>query len=100
MLWVNIHMGTSILCACLPTFRPLLVKFGSLTSSLRQRYGSKSKESKQTSSYESANSRSVPKKPEYVKMSDQDRLVRPSASENTLAGDDKRITVERRVDVV
>ncbi|CAL8575807.1 hypothetical protein XPA_001711 [Xanthoria parietina] len=110
MLWVNIHMGTSILCACLPTFRPLVLKANNFTSSLRQRYGSsnsKSKDSKQTPSYESSNSQNVSKRPEYIKMSDQDRLVRPlgPGSENTLAGDDsltnnKGIRVERTVEVV
>ena len=96
-------MGKSVLCACLPTFRLLVVKVGTLTSSLRQRYGSsnsRSKESKQTSKYESANSQSVDKKPEFIKMSDQDRLVRAlRPAENTLADDDKEIAVERRVDV-
>ncbi|KAL4985185.1 hypothetical protein BDW68DRAFT_189860 [Aspergillus falconensis] len=42
-LWSTINLGVAILCACLPTYPPLLVKCGSLFSSLRSRltYGSK-----------------------------------------------------------
>ncbi|KAL4765909.1 uncharacterized protein BDW70DRAFT_155561 [Aspergillus foveolatus] len=42
-LWSTINLGVAILCACLPTYPPLLIKCGSLFSSLRSRltYGSK-----------------------------------------------------------
>ncbi|KAL4993408.1 hypothetical protein BDV10DRAFT_179227 [Aspergillus recurvatus] len=43
VLWSTINLGVAILCACLPTYPPLLVMCGNLFSSLRSRltYGSK-----------------------------------------------------------
>ena len=38
-LWSNIHIGTAIVCACLPTYRPLLAKASAFSQSLRLRYG-------------------------------------------------------------
>lgn len=37
-LWCNIHLGTGIVCASLPTYRPLRAKISVLSASLRQRY--------------------------------------------------------------
>jgi len=37
-LWIHIHVGTAIICACLPTFRPLIAKFWLVSKSFRQRY--------------------------------------------------------------
>jgi len=34
LLWGNIHQGTGILCACLPTYTPLVVKMSQATKSL------------------------------------------------------------------
>ena len=42
-LWSAIHIGMAIVCACLPTLRPLATRFKSVNSacsSLRQRYHS------------------------------------------------------------
>ena len=109
MLWLNIHMRVSILCACLPTMRPLVLKAASLTASLRQKYGSsKSKGSSKTSpSYQSSEPQKSPKRPEYVKMEDQgrdkDRLVGARSVEQILAEDDMPfdgIKVKKTVDVV
>ncbi|KAL8659758.1 MAG: hypothetical protein Q9226_000254 [Calogaya cf. arnoldii] len=33
-LWTNVHLGTAVLCACLPTFPPLLSRFGVLSSTI------------------------------------------------------------------
>ncbi|RDW93801.1 uncharacterized protein DSM5745_01123 [Aspergillus mulundensis] len=43
VLWSTINLGVAIICACLPTYPPILVKFGSAFTSLRSRltYGSK-----------------------------------------------------------
>ena len=38
---MNVHMGTAILCASLPTYRPLFTKMIDLTTSFRERYGSR-----------------------------------------------------------
>jgi hypothetical protein len=34
-LWSVINLGVAILCACLPTYRPLLLKVGDLSSSFK-----------------------------------------------------------------
>ena len=39
-LWTNICLATAILCASLPTYRPLLVRLGNVGSSIRSRFGS------------------------------------------------------------
>jgi hypothetical protein len=41
-LWASVHVGTGIICACLPTYRPLLAKTANTASSLRERYHNKS----------------------------------------------------------
>lgn len=33
MLWLDIHSGIAILCACLPTYRPLIVRSAAFISS-------------------------------------------------------------------
>ncbi len=38
VVWSNIHLGTAIICACLPTYRPLLIMGGACWSLIRQRY--------------------------------------------------------------
>ncbi|MCJ1397976.1 hypothetical protein MMC11_001172 [Xylographa trunciseda] len=45
-IWLNIHLSTAIICACLPTFRPLLTSSLSALSTLRKSYGSASASSK------------------------------------------------------
>ncbi|RDL35199.1 uncharacterized protein BP5553_07130 [Venustampulla echinocandica] len=41
MIWLDIHTGTAIICACLPSFRHLYTKSASIvSSSLRKYYGS------------------------------------------------------------
>ncbi|PVH92935.1 hypothetical protein DM02DRAFT_677177 [Periconia macrospinosa] len=32
IIWINIHSGVAIICACLPTYRPLIVKANSILS--------------------------------------------------------------------
>ncbi|KAI4149426.1 MAG: hypothetical protein LQ341_001322 [Variospora aurantia] len=39
-LWTNIHLGTAVFCACLPTFPPLLTRLGVVGSSLLSKLGS------------------------------------------------------------
>ena len=39
MVWSNIHLGTAIICACLLTLRPLMIKWLLSLSTLRHRYG-------------------------------------------------------------
>ncbi|MCJ1315866.1 hypothetical protein MMC15_001186, partial [Xylographa vitiligo] len=51
-IWLNIHLSTAIICACLPTYRPLLTSSLSALSSLRKSYAS------------SAGSKSAPSKKE------------------------------------
>ena len=41
MLWNNIHVGTGIICACLPTYRPLARASASFISSKISSLGSK-----------------------------------------------------------
>lgn len=38
LLWSNIHLGTGIICACLPTYRPLLSKCASSLASMQRQY--------------------------------------------------------------
>ncbi|MCJ1319450.1 hypothetical protein MMC15_004786 [Xylographa vitiligo] len=37
-LWSILHVCTGIICACLPTYRPLLTKVTALPSTLRKKY--------------------------------------------------------------
>lgn len=37
-LWSSIHLGTAVICACLPTYRPLLDRILSIASPIRQIY--------------------------------------------------------------
>ena len=37
-LWNMVHLGTNLLCACLPTLRPLASKCGAILSSVQQYY--------------------------------------------------------------
>lgn len=39
-LWTNIHIMTTVLCACLPVYKPLCTGVGNFIRSLRERYGS------------------------------------------------------------
>jgi hypothetical protein len=39
-IWLNVHAAVSILCACLPTYKPLRDLLGKLVSTIRDRYGS------------------------------------------------------------
>ena len=39
VLWTHLHLATAIICACLPTYRPLIRKAGGFTTSLHKRYG-------------------------------------------------------------
>ncbi|MCJ1382559.1 hypothetical protein MMC17_005672 [Xylographa soralifera] len=41
-IWLNIHLSTAIICACLPTYRPLLTSALSALSTLRKSYASSS----------------------------------------------------------
>ena len=38
--WLILHLSTAILCACLPTFGPLVGKISTVPSILRKRYAS------------------------------------------------------------
>ena len=38
LLWGNIHMGTAIVCICLPTYRPLLRHISQVFSSVWSSY--------------------------------------------------------------
>lgn len=38
VLWYNIHTGTMIICACLPSYRPLLTKSIAVVTSSIQKY--------------------------------------------------------------
>ena len=38
-IWLNVHIGTAILSACLPTLRPVLTKTVMIFSNIRQKYG-------------------------------------------------------------
>ena len=39
-IWLNIHAAVTILCACLPTYKPLRDLLGKLVSTIRDTYGS------------------------------------------------------------
>lgn len=39
-LWTNIHIMTTVLCACLPVYKPLCTLVGNFVGGLRERYGS------------------------------------------------------------
>ncbi len=39
-LWTNIHLGTAIVCASLPTYRPLFTRLAVATASIRSRFTS------------------------------------------------------------
>ncbi|KAF7503814.1 hypothetical protein GJ744_003255 [Endocarpon pusillum] len=39
-LWSSIHLGTAVICACLPTYRPLLDRIVSIASPVRRMYAS------------------------------------------------------------
>ncbi|CAL3968273.1 hypothetical protein PZA11_006755 [Diplocarpon coronariae] len=41
-LWSAVHIGTAIVCACLPTLKPLLKRAGTTASTIRRKYGSSS----------------------------------------------------------
>ena len=38
-IWTNIHVCTSIVCACLPTLRPLLITMGAGSKTVQKAYG-------------------------------------------------------------
>jgi len=41
IFWLDIHVGTSIICACLPTYRPIITKgISSISGSFQKYYGS------------------------------------------------------------
>ena len=50
MMWLDVHSGIAILCACLPTYRPLIVKSAAFLSS----HGSKIFSSRGSSSGKSS----------------------------------------------
>ena len=37
-IWTNIHVCTSIVCACLPTLRPLLIAMGAGSKAVQKAY--------------------------------------------------------------
>lgn len=43
--WLILHLATAILCACLPTYGPLMQKVAVLPSTIRKRYASYSNKS-------------------------------------------------------
>lgn len=53
-LWASCHLGTGVICACLPTYRPLLARIATTAISLHERYNYKSWHSRSTSSGHSA----------------------------------------------
>ena len=70
-LWINLHVSTAIVCACMPTYRPLLSRAVQATSSFRNRYSNKTGTTKASamndSSYSSqADSRN--RRPNYAKL--------------------------------
>lgn len=40
ILWSNIHLGTAIICACLPTYRPVFSKCADGLANIQQQYKS------------------------------------------------------------
>ncbi|MCJ1292806.1 hypothetical protein MMC34_004359 [Xylographa carneopallida] len=50
-IWLNIHLSTAIICACLPTYRPLLTSGLSALGTLRKSYGGSSASSKSAPSH-------------------------------------------------
>ncbi|KAK0112312.1 hypothetical protein ONS96_001560 [Cadophora gregata f. sp. sojae] len=48
-LWSAVHIGIAIVCACLPTLRPLIKRASTTASSLRRKYGSSSSSGQDTS---------------------------------------------------
>ena len=40
ILWSNIHLGTAIICACLPTYRPILSQCGHGFTRIQSQYKS------------------------------------------------------------
>ncbi|KAF7513473.1 hypothetical protein GJ744_008767 [Endocarpon pusillum] len=53
-LWTSCHLGTSVICACLPTYRPLLARIAAMATSLHERYSYRSWRSRSTGSLHSA----------------------------------------------
>ena len=79
LIWSNLHLGFAIICACLPTYRPLLAKAAasasSLRSTLRQGTGaSKSTLTAKTSKLKSERSdSSFPSR--YEELNDRDNII-------------------------
>ncbi|KAI9713566.1 MAG: hypothetical protein M1820_000948 [Bogoriella megaspora] len=48
-LWIEIQLGTAIVCACLPLYRPLFTKIAKVPTSIRATYGSMVKDTRNTS---------------------------------------------------
>ena len=59
MLWLDVHSGIAILCACLPTYRPLIVKSAAFLSSHGSKLFSSRGSSSAKSSGKSGNSSST-----------------------------------------
>ncbi|KAI9050312.1 hypothetical protein LZ554_005479 [Drepanopeziza brunnea f. sp. 'monogermtubi'] len=58
-LWSAVHIGTAIICACLPTLRPLIKRASTTASSLRRKYGSPSNSRADSTPGESGGSRTT-----------------------------------------
>ncbi|KAL6712982.1 hypothetical protein ACLMJK_009378 [Lecanora helva] len=69
LLWFNIHAGTAIVCACLPTYKPLIRKVSTVISQRSQSSRTKSAQLKATPAT-SAATESADKRSHYNKMND------------------------------
>ena len=115
-LWSNIHLGTAILCACLPTYRPTLSRLVVLAKSFSTRVTSlfsgrgrlRGSESKDRYSMGAYSKRPSHYNPLRDPAADQDRLgqahiahtSRGEGFEKVSDRDGNHITVESTVEVV
>ena len=70
-LWINLHVGSAIWCACLPTYRPLIARAVEATSSFRNRYSSKMGSTKASAMNDSPYNSQVDsrsRRPNYAKL--------------------------------
>ncbi|KAI9782522.1 MAG: hypothetical protein M1816_001860 [Peltula sp. TS41687] len=95
-IWSSIQLGVALICACLPTYRPLLIRFKGVFSSLRQRYGSVfSRSSRSGSGSGSGNSDNSRGKSDPERDAGSFQL---SPSPKALYGDDSRPSQHNGVD--
>ncbi len=66
--WPNIHLGTAILCSCLPTYRPLFPRISALARTLRDRYNSILRPSRHTEENNLSDEESLTPRARYAKI--------------------------------